>query len=185
MDFTVMANAIGDTITHSVSVIGAVTEQLKKAIADGFAIYDRIKLRALNHRFDSLLNIMTSTNALKRITSDALRDFIHDYPLAMTWFFIQRDCARIAGDLDTIFNDMDNTALVRNIDFNITDDLKTALLRQSSIYLRLSTLKEPVTENERAQLENIADKLDMLLRKVGDAHRNIDNYLRKVQSDRA
>jgi hypothetical protein len=65
--------------------------------------------------------------------------------------------------------------LVQGTSFATAGDLKAALLRQASIYLHLSTPKEPATEADRVQL----NKLELLLNNVITLESSIEKYLQK------
>ena len=71
-----MVNAIGETITQSVTVISAVTQQINKAVADGIAIYDKIKLKGLKSTLDGIQGQMVSVNAKKINNLQVFRDYI-------------------------------------------------------------------------------------------------------------
>ncbi len=180
-EFALLADAIGQTITQSVKVISAVTEQLNQAVTNGLGIYDKIKLRELLSSLRDIERQMVSINAKKRNNIQEFRDYINHDPFAESWPDIQKDCAVISAKLNSLLSSIgdDDTVLVQGTSFATAGDLKAALSRQASIYLHLSTLKEPATEADRTQLTGILDKLELLLNNVITLESSIETYLQK------
>jgi hypothetical protein len=179
--FGVLVDAIGETITQSAKVIGAVTEQLNKAVSDGINIYDKIKLAELKGTLERIEGQMSSLNGRKRANIDAFKDYLDKNPFSDTWQAIQGQCKNISSSLDDLLTKLgsDDTVLVKGTDLATAGDLKAVLLRQSSIYLRLSTLEEPSTDDDRKMLAAVIDRLDELLKKVVALESSIGVYLSK------
>lgn len=181
LGFGVLVDAIGETITQSANVISAVTEQLNKAVTSGIDIYDKVKLTELQGTLVSIEGQMSSLNGKKRENIEVFKDYLNKDQFADDWQTIQRQCRDISMELDALLVRLgnDNTVLVRGTDLATAGDLKAALLRQSSIYLRLSTLGEPSTDQDRNKLVAVIDKLDELLKKVIALESSIGAYLNK------
>jgi hypothetical protein len=182
--FAVLANAIGEAITQSVKVISAVTEQLDQAVTNGISTYNKVKLQRLRSVLEGIEGQMASLNGRKRYNIQAFRDYINRDPLADSWMALQKYCADISMNLDALLSHLeaDDTELVKGTGFATAGDLKAALLRQASIYLRLSTLSEPTTPADRALLAGIVDKLDVLLKHVIGLESSIEKYLSKFRT---
>jgi hypothetical protein len=127
---------------------------------------------------------MVSINARKQANIEAFKDYLNKDPLADNWQTIQEQCKDISLALVELIAGLenDNTVLVRGTDLATAGDLKAALLRQSTIYLRLSTLGDPSTDEDRDKLRPVIDKLDELLKKVIALEKSIDAYLNKFSS---
>jgi hypothetical protein len=183
--FGILVDAIGETIIQSATVISAVTEQVNKAVSNGIGIYDKIKLAELRGTLQRIAGEMSSLNGDKRANIDAFRDYINKEPLADTWPTLQAQCKNISMELDELLAHLgsDNSVLLSGTDLATAGDLKALLLHQSSIYLRLSTLAEPITDDDRKKFAAVIDKLDELLKKVVALESSIQVYLNKFSTD--
>lgn len=181
--FGILVVAIEQTINQSATVIANVTEQLNRAVANGTALYDKIKLRQLRRTLESIEGQMVSLNANKIRNIEAFKDYLNN-PSADNWQTIQGQCKVISLRLAELIGRLenDNTVLVKGTNLATAGDLKAALLQQSTIYLRLSTLGEPTTKEDRNKLRPVIDKLDELLKKVTALEMSIDDYLKKFAS---
>jgi hypothetical protein len=177
--FGVLVDAIGETITQSAKVISAVTEQLNKAVSDGIDIYDKLKLVTLRETLDSIKGQMSSLNGGKKANIEAAKDYLDKKAFADSWLSIQKQWKDISLELDALLTRLgsDDTVLVKGTDLATAGDLKAALLRQSSIYLRLSTLQEPSNDDERKKIASVIKKLSELLKNVVVLESSIKAYL--------
>jgi hypothetical protein len=179
--FGVLADAIGETIAQSAKVFSAVTEHLKKAVNDGIEIYETIGIQHLKHTLVHINSQMSLLNGVKGFNIEQFRDYQIQNLIAADWPTLQKQCAEISNNLDDLLARLgnDDTVLVIGTGLATAGDLKAALLYQSSIYLRLSTLGEPVTPEDRTKLAPVIDKLENLRKDVVTLESSIDEWLKK------
>jgi hypothetical protein len=180
--FGVLVDAIGETITQTANVIGAVTEQLNKAVSNGIGIYDKFKLEDLKGKLVSLEGQMSDLNGMKGTEINDFNFYINKTPVFKpTWQEIQNQCKKISSRLDTLLEQLgsDDTVLVQGTSLATAGDLKAILNTQSSIYKQLSTLEEPKTDEDLQKLKPVATALDDLRTKVVALEIGIDAYLKK------